>query len=100
MAASKADNAGKCAFCFQYYGKGTAIRSHKTATRLLMHKECSVLDLGNCPWCGVLLDSSLVAVNYAKSQHSCVKCAKKNNWACVPTLLKCNRLSAFFKKYS
>jgi hypothetical protein len=70
-----AEFGGRCGFCFQHFPKGTIVRNHKTATRLLMHKECSLQDLGSCVGCDCALDGAVVAVNYAIAQRSCVPCA-------------------------
>jgi len=95
-----AEFAGRCAFCFQRYSAGTVVRNHKTATRLLMHKECSARDLGACVSCAVPLDGDVVAVNYENAQRGCVACAGRNKWKCAPALRQFNRLSGFFKKLS
>jgi hypothetical protein len=39
---------GRCGFCFQHFGKGEVVQKHKTAARLVMHKECATQDLGPC----------------------------------------------------
>ena len=93
-----AEFGGRCGFCFQHFPKGTIVRNHKTATRLLMHKECSLQDLGSCVGCECALDGAVVAVNYAIAQRSCVACAGRKRWKCAPTLRRFNRLSGYFKK--
>ena len=95
-----AEFSGRCAFCFQRYNAGSVVRNHKTATRLLMHKECSTKDLGSCVGCALPLTGGVVAVNYAEAQRGCVACAGRRNWKCAPALRKFNRLSGFFKKLS
>jgi predicted Fe-S protein YdhL (DUF1289 family) len=79
------------------------VKNHKTASRLLMHKECATQDLGTCSGCSRSLDDivdGVIAVNFAKSQRSCAACAVRNSWKCAPLLRKRNRLSGFFKKYA
>jgi hypothetical protein len=93
-----AEFAGRCGFCFQPFARGAIVQNHKTATRLLLHKECSSQDLGVCVGCSSPLQGDIVAVNYAKKQRACVACAGRQKWKCAPALRKCNRLSTFFKK--
>ena len=89
---------GRCGFCFQRIEKGCDVENHKTATRLLMHKECSVQDLGLCSGCSCPLQAGVIAVNYEIRQRSCISCAVSKKWKCAPSLGKLNRLSSFFKK--
>jgi hypothetical protein len=95
-----AEFAGRCGFCFQRYSMGSVVRNHKTATRLLMHKECSTQELGSCVGCARPLDGEVVAVNYGEAQRGCVACAGRMNWKCAPGLRKFNRLADYFKKLS
>ena len=95
-----AEFAGRCAFCFQRYAAGSVVRNHKTATRLLMHKECSTQDLGRCVGCALPLDGGVIAINYEDAQRGCVACAGRRNWKCAPALRDFNRLSGYFKKLS
>lgn len=98
MQGGPAEFGARCGFCFQRFARGDAVQNHKTATRLLMHKECSSQDLGLCVGCSCQLNGDIVAVNHAKSQRSCVSCASHQKWKCAPALRKFNRLSTFFKK--
>jgi len=73
---------------------------HATAHRMLVHIGCSNRLFGPCVRCHTSLDSlELVAVEYKKGQHSCVKCASLLKWKSAPALRSVNRLTSFFKKY-
>jgi hypothetical protein len=99
-ASTKASFGGRCGHCFQPYEKGSPVRPHATAYRMLTHEECSGKDFGECVWCGGSLDDmSIVAVNYHKKQHSCSRCAVKNNWKSASALRPLNRLVGYFKKF-